>query len=78
MSTKIITRDQHIDPKDPTAGTMKIMNVFMPIMMGVMTFSLPAALGLYWTLTNIIQVVQTLAFKQYFKHKDKKEQEAAQ
>lgn len=53
--------------------TMKMMNYMMPIMMGVMCVTLPAAVGLYWTISNLIQVGQSLAFSKYFKSKRDKE-----
>jgi len=39
------------------AGMMKGMNVLMPIMILVFAFQVPAGLGLYWIVGNIIQIL---------------------
>lgn len=39
---------------------MNMMLYMMPIMIGVMTFFFPAALGLYWMTGNIFMIFQTL------------------
>lgn len=70
LSSLMITRNQNMSPDDPTAGTMKMMNNFMPIMMGVMTISMPAGLGLYWTISNIFQMGQQFILQKYFKARD--------
>lgn len=57
---------------NPMMQSMKMMNYMMPIMMGVMAFSLPAGLGMYWTISNIFQAGQTVLLNKYFESKDKK------
>lgn len=47
-------------PEDKTESMMKSMNIFMPLFMLWTTFSMPAALGLYWTVGNIMMILQTL------------------
>ncbi len=47
-------------PEDRTESMMKSMNIFMPLFMLWTTFTLPAALGLYWTIGNIMMILQTL------------------
>ncbi len=41
------------------------MNMFLPIMTGMMAFSLPAGLGIYWIVSNIIQIIQQLAINKF-------------
>ena len=73
LSSKIMMKNQpQQNPDDPTAATMKTMNMVMPIMMGVMTVTLPAGLGLYWTVSNLFQVGQQVVLQKYFKNKDEK------
>lgn len=73
LSTKVMMKNQPSqNPDDPTAATMKTMNMVMPIMMGVMTVTLPAGLGLYWTVSNLFQVGQQIVLQKYFKNKDEK------
>ncbi len=47
-------------PEDRTESMMKSMNIFMPLFMLWTTFTLPAALGLYWTIGNLMMILQTL------------------
>ena len=61
--------------QDPTMQSMKIMNYMMPIMMGVMTISLPAGLGVYWTVSNLIQAGQTLLVVKFLKKREAKLEE---
>ncbi len=61
------------NPMNQAMQSMKIMNYTMPIMMGVMCITLPAGVGLYWTTSNIIQVLQTLGLNKYFRSKGAKE-----
>jgi len=39
----------------------KIMNIFMPIMMAYITSKLAAGLALYWSVGNVIAIVQQMA-----------------
>ncbi len=40
------------------AGSMKAMNVIFPFMTAWFSISLPAGLGLYWTISNLFQIGQ--------------------
>ena len=53
----------------PVAGMNKSMNFIMPIFTGVFTFTLPAGLGLYWIVSNLMQMFQQAALNNYFKKK---------
>ena len=39
---------------------MKTMTMMMPLISAWFTFSFPAALGLYWIISNVIQLIQLL------------------
>jgi YidC/Oxa1 family membrane protein insertase len=41
---------------DPTQ--QKVMTVMMPVMLGVISWTLSSGLGLYWVVGNIIAIVQ--------------------
>jgi YidC/Oxa1 family membrane protein insertase len=47
-------------PQDKTESMMKSMNIIMPIFMLWTTFTLPAAMGLYWTIGNIMAILQSV------------------
>ncbi len=47
------------DPANPQANMMSgMMNVYMPIMMGVFAYSVPTGLSLYWVVSNLLRVGQ--------------------
>jgi YidC/Oxa1 family membrane protein insertase len=48
-------------PRDPQTQMMSQMMLFMPIMFGYITLGLPSGLTLYWTVSNLLSIVQ-----QYF------------
>lgn len=47
-----------LTPSTGDASQKKMMVVFMPMMMLVMFYSFPAALSLYWTLSQVMSIVQ--------------------
>ncbi len=47
-------------------STMQMMTYFFPLMTVFFSFSLPAGLGFYWTLSNIIQIVQQQIMHKFF------------
>lgn len=56
-----------------TESTMKTMTYVMPLMTGWIAFSLPAALGLYWIINNVISLGQTILLNGFYSKKLKKE-----
>ena len=63
-------------PENSAASTMKTMNMIFPLMTAWLAFTMPAGVGLYWIIGNIIQVVQQLALNWYFKSKAPEQQES--
>ena len=57
------------EPGNPAAAMTKSMLYVMPIMMGFFTMSMPAGLGLYWTVSNLFGLVQSLILKKVFSNK---------
>jgi YidC/Oxa1 family membrane protein insertase len=47
-------------PEDKSESMMKSMNIIMPAFMLVTTFSLPAAMGLYWIIGNMMMILQSV------------------
>ncbi len=62
LSIAIIVTMIAVQRMTPQAGMdpaqQKMMNVMMPGMMGVMTWNMPAGVGLYWLTGQIISIVQ--------------------
>ena len=44
---------------DPTSSMTSSMKYFMPLMIAFFTFSMPAAMGLYWVVGNILGIAQS-------------------
>ena len=63
---------------DPTgSGMMKGMKWMMPVFTLVMMFTLPAAMGLYWIVSNLMSALQTALFYYlYTKPAYKKQEES--
>jgi len=61
LQQKLMMSFQNTSTQNPQlAMQMNLMLYMMPIMIGVMTFFFPAALGLYWATGNIFMIFQTL------------------
>lgn len=46
------------DPKDPSAQTANIMNIYMPILMGWFAYTLSGGLALYFVVSNLLGIAQ--------------------
>lgn len=55
---------------NPAAQMSKSMNLMMPIMTGFFAFTLPSGLGLYWIISNVMQIVQQAVLNNYFKKRE--------
>ncbi len=64
------TRKFNGQQQDPTQqGSMKMLNYTMPLISVVIGFSMPAALGLYWIMGNLLSIVQDYFLTKYYKKK---------
>ncbi len=48
----------------------KSMNLMMPIMTGIFTFTLPGAMGIYWIASNIMQIVTQYMLNKFLENKE--------
>ncbi len=76
LSTKIQTDKQKKSQEqgqnktaDSINGSMNTMMMIMPFFMAFICLSMPAALGLYWTIGNVIQILTSLILNKYFDKK---------
>ena len=53
----------------PMGSSMKVMNLFMPLMSMFIAFSVPAGLGLYWIATAVFQTIMQLMVNRHFDKK---------
>ncbi len=54
---------------DTAESMTKSMSLMMPLMTLWITFTMPATLGLYWIVSNILALLQTVALNGYYKKK---------
>lgn len=75
LQTKIMNmmNPQNTDPNNPAAAMTKTMLYTMPIMMGVFAISMPAGLGLYWTISNVFGILQQVVLTKYYRRKFEEE-----
>ena len=59
-------KSNQVDSDNPAAASMKMMNIFMPIMSAFIAFSVPAGLGLYWIATAVIQTIIQICINRYY------------
>ena len=45
---------------------MRVMNIMMPLMLGYVAYSVPQGVGLYWTTSNLLGVIQIIALRLVF------------
>lgn len=52
------------------SGMMKGMMMFMPVMSTVIAFQVPAGVGIYWIMSNVLSMVQTILLNKYYNPKE--------
>lgn len=60
------TQNNNNKSEDPTANMMKSMNTFMPIFFGIMTFSFPIGVAIYYITGNIFRILQQILIDWHF------------
>ncbi len=69
--TRVLNPEQK--PASSSESTMKTMTYVMPLFTTWIAFSFPAAMGLYWTISNVFSMGQTLLLNGYYSKKLKTE-----
>jgi YidC/Oxa1 family membrane protein insertase len=72
VGTQLISSKLMQTPSTSSQGNMKIMTYAMPIVFFFMLYDAPSGLILYWTVTNILTVVQQWAISKIKKRKEEK------
>lgn len=75
LTNKMNGTPKQSNSDNPMGNSMQMMTYFFPIMTIFISFSLPAGLGFYWILSNIIQIAQQYVLTKYFAHKPEEEPE---
>lgn len=71
IQTKITQKNSNMTEEQKEM--QKSMNFTMPLMSGIIAFSMPLALGIYWLFGNILQILQQLIISNVIKRDVKKE-----
>lgn len=71
LQTKITSKTSEMSEEQ--AEMQKSMNLTMPLMSGLIAYSTPLALGIYWLFGNILQIFQQLFISYKIKSDNKKE-----
>lgn len=50
--------ENSMDKNNPMAGTMKSMNISMPLLSVFMVFSFPTGIGVYWVISAVVRCIQ--------------------
>ncbi|MDR0405189.1 MAG: YidC/Oxa1 family membrane protein insertase [Clostridiales bacterium] len=70
FSTKVTTAmSGNAQPDGGAASSMKTMNMIFPLMTAWFAFTMPAGVGLYWIIGNVIQMGQQVLLNYYFRSK---------
>ena len=72
------TKQPQASEENPTANSMQTMQNFMPFMTAFFAFTLPAALGFYWSVSNIVRMGQQAYLNHRFKNNTDGEPEKPQ
>ena len=65
--SQAISGQQQMDKDNPMAGTMKTMNMTMPLFSLVMVFTLPTGIGIYWIVSAIVRMVQQVFINKHLR-----------
>jgi YidC/Oxa1 family membrane protein insertase len=74
LSTKL-TQKQASGQQSEQAAQMQTMQMIFPFMTGYFCYILPAAMGLYWIVGNLLQITQSMTLDKYVLKKEIKVQE---
>lgn len=72
-----LTEKQSVQDTTQKGGNQKMMQYMFPIMSVIFCWSYNACFSLYWVVSSILQIVQTLIINWYYKRLDEKEAMAA-
>ena len=59
------------DSDNPQPGGLASITKFLPLMTFVIAFMVPSGLGFYWTVSNLLNILQTILVKKLFNIKKK-------
>ncbi len=72
-----LTEKQSLQDSTQQGGNQKMMQYMFPIMSVIFCWSYNACFSLYWVVSSVLQILQTLIINWYYKRLDEKEAMAA-
>ena len=66
---RVLSPDQKTTNTNSAESMTKSMSLIMPLMTLWITFSFPATIGVYWSISNITSILQTVLLNGYYKKK---------
>ena len=70
---KQVTKMKDANGEEIEMPNMMMMNIFMPIMSGFISYSVPQSMGLYWFINSFIQVIIQFVSDKIINKKEKKD-----
>lgn len=66
---RVLSPDQKTSKSSSADSMTKSMSIMMPLMTLWITFTFPATIGVYWTISNVASLLQTVLLNGYYKNK---------
>jgi YidC/Oxa1 family membrane protein insertase len=72
VSAKLMMANQpsSANADDTNSQMMRQMNIMMPLMSVFFCFTFPAAIGIYWVASSVLQTIQQMVVNEHLKHID--------
>ena len=70
LSSWMAMRNNPTAMEGPGAGTMKAMMLISPLMSLWIAFQVPAGVGIYWIVSNVLMFVQTMILNKFYNPKE--------
>lgn len=70
LSSWLAMRNNPTALEGPGAGTMKSMMLISPLMSLYIAFKVPAGVGIYWVLSNVLMIAQTAVLNKFYNPKE--------
>jgi len=71
LQTKITQKNSNTNMDESTAQMQKSTNLMMPLLSGIISYTMPLALGVYWLFGSLLQILQQILIT-YATNKHKK------
>lgn len=66
LNMKLMPTSNNDNQNDAAAQQMQMMNKTMPLMSLIMCFTVPVGLGIYWTMSSVVRLVQQFFLNKHF------------